>query len=95
MKISRMFAVKALLLGAIALPTLTVPAFGQQEVDPTWHDPWAIAGQSTAQPAAAKAHPENLRKTNTAAAEQPRSKKQVRAQAPRDTDQQPAMMARK
>jgi hypothetical protein len=96
MKISRMFAVKALLLGAIALPTL-MPAFGQQEVDPTWYDPWAPASKTMAQSAQVKAQPKHLRKTNSAAVEQPKVKKQAQAQVqvPRDADRQPAMIASK
>jgi hypothetical protein len=34
--------VHATLLGAVTLPLLLVPSFAQQEVDPTWHDPWAV-----------------------------------------------------
>lgn len=32
---------KAVLLGILAAPILSVPAYGQQEVNPTWYDPWA------------------------------------------------------
>jgi hypothetical protein len=35
------FLLKAALVGAIAAPVLAIPSFAQQEVDPTWYDPWA------------------------------------------------------
>ncbi len=31
----------AMLFGAI-VTTMLLPAYGQQEVDPTWYDPWAV-----------------------------------------------------
>ena len=37
---SRVPAFMAMLFGAI-LTILLLPAYGQQEVDPTWYDPWA------------------------------------------------------
>ncbi len=41
MKRLRENALAAILLGVLTAPTLTISAFGQQEVDPTWYDPWA------------------------------------------------------
>jgi len=41
MKRLRENALAAILLGVLIAPTLTISAFGQQEVDPTWYDPWA------------------------------------------------------
>jgi hypothetical protein len=46
---SRVLASMAMLFGAI-FTIMLLPAYGQQEVDPTWYDPWAA-------PAAAVAHP--------------------------------------
>jgi hypothetical protein len=40
----RVLALIAMLFGAM-VTTLLRPAFGQQEVDPTWYNPWA--GQNT------------------------------------------------
>lgn len=48
---SRMLAMMAVLLGAMVLP-----AYGQQEVDPSWFDPWtppAAAVVQSAKPSAA------------------------------------------
>lgn len=49
---SRILASAAMLLGAI-FTVLLVPAYGQQEVDPTWYDP--MPNTATAQPAQAVA----------------------------------------
>jgi hypothetical protein len=46
---SRVPAFIAMLCGAI-FTILLLPAYGQQEVDPTWYDPWAA-------PTAAAVHP--------------------------------------
>ena len=50
---SRVLASMAMLLGAI-FTILLLPAYGQQDVDPTWYDPWAPAAAvvNTAQPPA-------------------------------------------
>jgi hypothetical protein len=48
-KRSRVPAFIAMLSGAI-FTILLLPAYGQQEVDPTWYDPWAA-------PTAAAVHP--------------------------------------
>jgi hypothetical protein len=39
---SRLLASTAMLFGAI-FTILLLPAYGQQDVDPTWYDPWAPA----------------------------------------------------
>jgi hypothetical protein len=46
----RVLASMAMLFGAI-FTIFLLPAYGQQEVDPTWYDPWAAA------PIAAVVHP--------------------------------------
>jgi len=46
---SRVLASMAMLFGAI-FTILLLPAYGQQEVDPSWYDPWAA-------PTAAVVHP--------------------------------------
>ena len=38
----RVLALIAMLFGAM-VTTLQRPAYGQQEVDPTWYDPWAAS----------------------------------------------------
>jgi hypothetical protein len=45
---ARMFALNATLTVTVALAML-VPAYGQQEVDPTWYDPWAAPNQAIPQ----------------------------------------------
>lgn len=49
---SRVPAFMAMLFGAI-FTILLLPAYGQQEVDPTWYDPWApnTVAVNSAQPA--------------------------------------------
>jgi hypothetical protein len=44
---------KAILLAAISAPII-VPAYGQQEVDPTWYNPWPDAPKPAAKPALTK-----------------------------------------
>jgi hypothetical protein len=44
----------AMLAGAM-VTTMLLPAYGQQEVDPTWYDPYAVTVPSTA-PTVAVAH---------------------------------------
>src|SRR5271167_2586821 len=47
----RILAYMAMLLGAM-LTTMALPAYGQQDVDPTWYDPYAVNTPSN--PAAAQ-----------------------------------------
>jgi hypothetical protein len=55
---SRVPAFIAMLCGAI-FTILLLPAYGQQEVDPTWYDPWAAPTAAAVHPAhpAAVVHP--------------------------------------
>ena len=46
MNLARIFALKRPLLAVAAILTLLVPVHGQQEVDPTWYDPWKAAGNT-------------------------------------------------
>jgi hypothetical protein len=46
---SRVLASMAILLGAI-FTIFLLPAYGQQEVDPTWFDPWAAPSTAVAHP---------------------------------------------
>lgn len=66
MKLTRNFLLNAILLQALTIPMLLVPSFAQQEIDPTWHDPWAVTTPATTRPAATalpteKPHPVNSR----------------------------------
>jgi hypothetical protein len=94
MKLSRVIALKATLLGAMALPMLMVPAYGQQEIDPTWYDPWPAATKTAAQPTAAKAaDSKNHRKVTAASVQQRKSK--LRAHAAHPAGQTQAMLSTK
>ena len=48
LRFARMFALNATLAVTVAL-ALLVPGYGQQEVDPTWYDPWAAPHHAVAQ----------------------------------------------
>src|SRR5438309_9419792 len=73
---------KAVLLGTMALPMLTIPALAQQEVDPTWYDPWAAAPKAAAQSTqATETKQQHKMSTATAAAARPKTKKQIQAMA--------------
>ena len=41
---------KGILWSVLAIPGLILPAFAQQEVDPTYYDPWAAAPKVVAHP---------------------------------------------
>lgn len=41
---------KSILWSVLALPGLILPAFAQQEVDPTYYDPWAAAPKAVPHP---------------------------------------------
>jgi hypothetical protein len=83
MTLSKGTLLKAVLLGTMALPMLTILALAQQEVDPTWYDPWADAPKAAAQSTQAKAAETNQHKmtTATAATARPKTKKQIQAKA--------------
>jgi hypothetical protein len=54
MKLTKNDLLKTALLQALAVPLLLAPSFAQQEIDPTWHDPWAVTSPTSAQHPAAK-----------------------------------------
>jgi hypothetical protein len=73
--------IHAALLGAVTVPLLLVPSFAQQEIDPTWHDPWAVTTPTpanAAKPVAAHRAPAKAANTEATLVH----KKQVRQQAP-------------
>jgi hypothetical protein len=45
----RLIAPRTLMFAVLALPSLIANAYAQQEVDPTWYDPWATAKPAAAQ----------------------------------------------
>lgn len=90
-------ALKSGLLVAMAVPMLMVPAYGQQEVDPTWYDPWAAT--KTTQPlqakSAAQKNVKTARKVKSASTEQAKNKKLARAQAPGHSEQRFLLLSAK
>lgn len=92
MKLSRVIA----LLALMTLPTMVVPAFGQQETDPTWYDPWAPALVKPATPQATPAAKKETKVvTNTTIVAQHKIKKSVRDQAQRQPERIQAMLTTK
>lgn len=81
--LSRGTLLKAVLMGTMALP-MTIPAVAQQEVAPTWYDPWAAAPNAAAQSTQAKATETKQEHKTTAAAARPKSKKPMQAKAEND-----------
>jgi|SRR6516225_3021698 hypothetical protein len=50
MRVTQTMMAKIVLLGVLATPIQSIPAHGQQEVDPTWYNPWPDASKPTAKP---------------------------------------------
>ena len=60
MNLARIFALNRHLLAVAAILTLLVPAYSQQEVAPTWYDPWKAASNVVYRPQQTRtAHREN------------------------------------
>ena len=83
-KSHRFVAMMAVLFGAMI--TTTVPAFAQQDVDPTWYNPWsptttATATQSAKPKAAIRQHQSAVR----TASSKPVAKLRVKRTATRPT----------
>jgi hypothetical protein len=78
MKHSKVNILKTLLFAALALPTLLVPAFAQQEVDPSWYDPWATTSKATADQAVLKKATKTSRPSDRRASSgKPRSRRRL------------------
>ena len=100
MKIARRFSIHAALWSAMMFPLVTIPSFAQQEVAPTWYDPWA-PDKPAAPPVRPEAKPKTIHKMDAAAV---RKTKAVRAKTPDKArnneasaaaDSAPAMIASK
>ena len=64
-KLDRIFLLKATLLAAMIMPVLAFPVYAQQEVDPTWYDPWPAQTKVVVQPAKLRTpHREPAQSTN-------------------------------
>ena len=84
MKLSRMIAPKSLLLAVFAFPGLLMPAFAQQEVDPTWYDPWAAAPKT--------AHPLQTKTGHRAKPEQRKPSRKLRLADTGSKENQPTQV---
>jgi len=85
MTLSKETLLKAVLLGTMAVPMLAVSAVGQQEVDPTYYDPWAAQAKVVAQAPEKTTEKSKLRKVSATA--HPKAKKQTRTASSRHTNQ--------
>ena len=74
------------LAGIVAtLLMLLIPAYSQQEVDPTWYDPWTVASKATVQHLQEERKAELAhRKKIKSAAGTPKGQKKTQAQASLD-----------
>jgi len=77
----------AVLLTIMALPMLTFSAFAQQEVDPTYYDPWAAPIKVVARAYPKPAESGKAQKVTAASAAQPKNRKRIRTQEARRADQ--------
>jgi hypothetical protein len=92
MTLSKEIVLKAVVFAAMAVPMLTVSAWGQQEVDPSWYDPWAPAPKVGVHSAHMKAVNSNqLQKVSSASAERPRHKKQAKTETARRSERTQTM----
>jgi hypothetical protein len=96
MKLSRMIVPKGVLVAMLAFPGLVLPAFAQQEVDPTWYDPWAAAPKAAAHPVEARTEQKKTaRKLRMASAPKEKQPTPVRGNAPHRTQQAVLQLALK
>ncbi len=91
MTLSKGTLLKAVLLGTMAVPMLTVSALGQQEVDPAWYDPWAPSAKVAVGTAHVKATDSKPRRLSSVSAARPKDKKQARAESARHSERAQAM----
>ena len=73
---------------AMMFGTFLLPAYGQQEMDPTWYDPWAPATAQTAhsaQPQAARSQHQEQAKLKPAS-----TTRTAKARAAKSTKQKPS-----
>ena len=73
MQHSRLIAMKAALFAVIALPMLLAPVYAQQEVDPTWYNPWPDAAKTASKPTPTKTADSTTRKLTTASTQHPKT----------------------
>ena len=91
MTFSKIILCKSVLWTAIALPGFILPAFAQQEVDPTYYDPWAAAPKAVTRPAHPTDHKQAVRKQEPPVARVKETQpKQARQYAARGSDSDPS-----
>ena len=91
MTLSKETLLKVVLLGTIAVPMFALSAVGQQEVDPTYYDPWAPQAKVAAQAPGKTTEKSKLRKVNATATAHPKAKKQTQSAGARDSNQTEAI----
>ena len=57
----RRFVLYETLLGMMTVLILLTPSYGQQEIEPSWYDPWAKATATSAHSKYTNSHPTNLK----------------------------------
>lgn len=92
MKSFRKLALDAALVGTAAL-SLLLPAFAQQEMDPTWYDPWAKPAAHVTKVDASDAGKEP--KFKLAPRERTKNKRVVDGKVPRPEATERAALVRK
>ena len=73
-RLDRIFLLRATLLAAMLVPGLGLPVYAQQEVDPTWYDPWATQTKVVVQPAKSRTHHREPRQNTSTVSPRPHSK---------------------
>ena len=94
MKLATLIPPKTLLLMALVFPRLLMPAFAQQEVDPTYYDPWAAAPKAAVHTAQVKGAPKKKAPVSMAQRTKERPV-QVKAHVPHRTEQAALELAMK
>jgi hypothetical protein len=74
-RLDRIFLLKATLLAAMLVRALGLPVYAQQEVDPTWYDPWATQTKVVVQPGKSPMHNREPARNTGTVSPRPHSKK--------------------
>jgi hypothetical protein len=74
-RLDRVFLVKATLLAAMLVPALGLPVYAQQEVDPTWFDPWPTSTKVVVQSKNSRTHNHESRQSTSTVSPRPHSKR--------------------
>jgi len=95
-QLAGLFGLNRALLVVMTMLTLLVPAYSQQEIDPTWYDPWPASSKAKVQhpQQKQKATRENQAQTHLAAGAR-HSKAELREQATGDLKRPKELAAKK